>query len=100
MKRWMRLSGCALAWLVTAVLGAAEAVLTSVCLDQGRYAAENMRAEETASVALTCAVFLLPVLLMALCGAVWLTMCCRNRGDSGQRPGERDRGEEYADDIL
>jgi len=75
-----------------------EAILIYVCLDYGRYAAENMRAEETAFVARTCAVFLLPWLLAALCGAVYLTARCTNR--KGRKPERRDRGERYADDLL
>jgi len=75
-RKWLGRAGCVLAWLAAAALGGLEAVLFYVWVDYGRYAAENMRAEETASVALACAVVLLPWLLAALCGAVCLTVCC------------------------
>ncbi len=87
----MRLAGCVLSWLIAAVLGAAEAILVYTCLDYGRYAAENMRAEETAFVARVGALYLLPWLLIALCGAVFLTITRTNR--KGQKPERRDRGE-------
>jgi len=96
MKRRLRLAGRALAWLLTAALGGAEALLVHTWLYYGRYAAENMRAEETAFVARACAAFLLPWLLLALCGAAYLTVHCTHR--EGRKPERREKG--YADDLL
>ncbi len=91
MRQWMRLAGRVLAWLIAAGLGGAEALLVYTCLEYGKYAAENMRAEETVFVARTCALFLLPWLLIALCGVVYLTIRCTDR--KGRKPERRDRGE-------
>lgn len=46
-----------------------------------------MRAEETASVVLWCAMTFLPLLLIVLCGAVYATITSKKRG--GQRPDEK-----------
>lgn len=88
MKRRTQLAGCTLAWLVTAVLSAAEVLLVYTCLYDGRYAAESMYAAEDSSTAGWLAVFLLPLFLIVLFGAVYLTICCTDKRDSGQRPGE------------
>jgi len=90
-RKWLRLAGCVLAWLIAAVVGASEALLVCTWLEYGKYAAENMRAEETAFVTGAGALFLLPWLLIALWGAVYLTVC--NRKDGGRKPERRDRGE-------
>jgi len=73
-RKWLRLAGCILLWLIAAVLGALEALLVCTWLEYGRYAAENLRAEETAFVAGVGTLFLLPWLLLALWGAVHLTV--------------------------
>ena len=82
MKRTLLLAGCALAWGLTALLGAAE----------------NMRAEEDAGTAGFLAMMLLPLFLLALWCAVCGTISRQNA--AGIRPMERDRGEGYEDDLL
>lgn len=89
MKRRILLAGCVLAWGLTALMGAAELFFLSGWVYYTRYAAENMRAAEDAGTAGFITMLLLPLFLLALWGAVWSAMCCKDQGDSGQRPVEK-----------
>lgn len=92
MKRTLLLAGCALAWGLTALLGAAEAFFACLWMYSGSHAAENMRA------AGFLAMMLMPLFLLALWCAVCGTISRQNA--AGIRPVERDRGEGYEDDLL
>lgn len=87
MKRRLLLTGCIAVWAAAAAFGAVEAFVVCWCVYHGRYAAENLRAEEAASAALWCAMLLLPLLLILLCVAVYATVLYKEH--SGRTPGEK-----------
>lgn len=87
MKRRLILVGCVLAWGVTALLGSVELLFACGWMYYGRYAAENMRAAEDAWMAGWLVVLLLPLLLIALCGAVYATFSYKRCG--GWTPDEK-----------
>lgn len=85
MKRRLLLTGCVLAWGLTALLGAVELLLTCLWVYHGSYAADNIRAAEDARMAGWFAMMLLPLFLMALWCAACGTISYQKRG--GRMPG-------------
>ncbi|MDO4314743.1 MAG: hypothetical protein Q4C45_03130 [Oscillospiraceae bacterium] len=85
MRRRLLLAGCALAWGLTALSGAAELLLTCLWVYHGRYAADNIRAAEDAGAAGWFAMMLLPLFLLALWCAAWGTISYQKCG--GRTPG-------------
>lgn len=81
MKRRLLLAGCVLSWGLAVPLGAAELVFICAWAYYGGYAAE------AASAVLWGTMLLLPLLLIALCTAVYTTVLCKKH--SGRKPGEK-----------
>ena len=87
MRRRLLLAGCALAWGLTALFGAAELFFICRWVYDGSCAAGNLRAAEDVGTAGFLVMMLLPLFLLALWCAACGTISYQKRG--GRTPGEK-----------